>query len=333
MAKQDAAALRAAREARIAARGNSATGDQSNSKSVKSDEQGKSAASVETPKAAPASELPAILTAAVLDPSAVQKTAEVDMLLYGADSEDPHWVVVASGKPVAEIRLSDQEEPHKIAKMFVTQQYAEGVREAAKQFDFAEILTSIHARPYMASVSTADAVKTITAQAQETAAKDLRKAKADLRDNTLNMLNLVVLAQTKNFLQENPLKDELYRRMTESGVGERQAVAIIEAAYQARAADHFEACFKQASKWMDLQPAALAELEEQIKGLAYRQPVVAESDEIRSASHSPSRIHNVPLETRTASGTAHAGEEDEKENLKVAFGFRSRSLNRSMPQR
>lgn len=322
MAKQDAAALRAARETRIASR---AAGTQSNDKAETKTENVSTPATAKT--AAPASS-PAVLTAAVVDPQSVAKTANIDLVLYGEKTENPHWIVLASGKPVAEIRLEDQEESSKIARVFVTNGYAEGIRDAVKQFPFAEVLAGVRARPYTATVANSDAFKAIESQVKEATHKELRKAKSELRDAALNMLNLVVVAQTKNFLQENPLKDELFRRMTESGIEDRRAVALIEAAFQARAPEHFEACFKQAFKWMDLQPEALSELAEQIKGLGYRTPVVAESDEIRSAA--ARQVHNIPLETRTA---ATIEDDGDKSALREVFAFRSRNLSHDMRNR
>ena len=317
MAKQNAEALRAARQKRLAARQDSATGSQK-SQSKLSDEPRTAAPVV----AAPAAAAPEKLSAPVVDPSRIEKTASLDLLLYGDTTENPHWVVLASGRPVAEIRLADQEEPEKIARIFVTEKYAEGVREAAKQFDLAEVLNGVRARTYIASVDSAEAFKKVEASAAKKAETELRKSKAALRDDALNMLNLVVVAQTKNFLTDNPLKSEMFNRMTESGISERQAVAIIEAAYQASAPAHFETCFRQAFKWMDLHPESLAELEEQIKGLSHRTPVVAEADDVPSAR---SAMHNIPLETRSAS---YGEQEDEKSHLKEALAFRRRIHNR-----
>lgn len=326
MAKQDAAALRAARQKRVAAR-NAASGDQSEEekKSQESAESAKEEAKEATVSA------PSVLTAAVLDPNSVPRTAEIDLIGY-TDSKDPFWVVLADGRPVAEIRLSDQEDSEKIAKLFTGEQYAEGVREAAKQFDLAEVLAGVRARLYQASVAGDDAYRSIEARLRSESETALREARANLRDNFANMLNLVVLAQAKNFLRENPLKDELFRRMTESGLDERRAVAIIEAAYQARAPEHFDTCFKQAQRWMDLTPQALGELEEQIKDLGYRQPHVAETDEIRAASADqvPSGSHNVPFATRTAA--APEGN-DEKAAIRDALGFRRRHTHHQMPTR
>lgn len=310
MAKKNAAALRAARMKRIAARKNaSAPGAQSNPVSSNN----------KPAKEASPSAVPSTMSTPVVDPALVPKTAHLDLLLFGAEQENPHWVVMASGRPVAEIRLEDQEEHEKIAKLFVTEKYAEGIREASKQFDLTEVLAGVSARPYVAAVQGSDAYKQVQKEVTASATNQLRRAKADLRDDALNMLNLVVLAQTKNFIQENPLKAELFQRMTTAGIDEQQAVSVIEASYQAKASDHFDQCFKQAFKWMDLQPEALSELEEQIKGLNTRTPTVAASNSIPSAP----RIHNVPLETRQTTASFNT-EGDERSSMREALGLRTR---------
>jgi len=204
MAKKNAAALRAARMKRIASRKNaSASGAQSYKTSTRNE-----APAQEAPQAA-GTKVPSTMSTPVLDPTLVPKTAQVDLLLYGADNENPHWVVLASGRPVAEIRLEDQEDPHKIAKLFVTEKYAEGVREASTKFDLPEVLAGVSARPYIAMVSGSDAFKQVQQSVTASATNELRRAKANLRDDALNMLNLGGLAQTKNFIQKNPLKAEL----------------------------------------------------------------------------------------------------------------------------
>lgn len=310
MAKHNTAALREARQQRLAARQTEATSPQSN----KNVNDGKRVAA---PVAkAPVASVPATLSATVVDYASIAKSASVDLLLFGENTENPHWVVLADGRPAAEIRLDDQEEPKRIAKLFTTEKYAQGVREAAQSFDFKEVMEGVRARPYTASVDGASAYKRIEAAATDKAKAELRLAKSELRDNALNMLNLVVVAQTKNFIQENPLKAELYSRMTESGINANQAVAIIESAYQAKGPEHFEACFKQAFKWMDLHPESLSELEEQIKGLNQRTPRVADSNEI------PSVGRNIPLETRTAASTFSDEDFSDKGAMKSALGFR-----------
>lgn len=112
--------------------------------------------------------------------------------------------------------------------------------------------------------------------------------------------------------------------MIESGINERQAVAIIEASYQAKGPEHFEACFKQAFKWMDLQPEALSELEEQIKGLNHRTPTLAHSNEIPASG---SATRNIPLETRSAS-FEDSSDDGDKSNLRESLGFRRRLHSR-----
>jgi len=104
--------------------------------------------------------------------------------------------------------------------------------------------------------------------------------------------------------------------MVSAGINDQQAVSVIEAAYPAKASDHFDQCFKQAFKWMDLQPEAFAELEEQIKELNTRTPVVAASDDIRPAP----QMHNVPLVTRPTTASFD-GEGDEKVAMREALGL------------
>ena len=312
MAKQSAAALRAARQRRLASTQKSPPSTQSQSSETRT-------ASPTSETSAPS--LPEKMVSAVVDPSMVSKTASIDLFLVGEETESPNWVVFANGRPAAEIRLEDQEEPQRIAQVFTTNRYAESIKEAARQVDFDELLAGCRARPFVASVSGSDAYKQITAQAEKSASEEMRKAKANLRDSALNMLNLVVVAQSKNFLKQNPLKEELFDRMVSAGVGEKQASAIIESAYQAKGPEHFEACFKQAFKWMDLHPEALAELEETIADTPQMTPVVADAhdDEIRSASVAPFSHTSVPLETRASYASEEDG--DSRAQIRAALGF------------
>lgn len=325
MANNRAAALRAARQERLATKQAAPQGPQSHY-SFKAKE-AQPAPSTETKPV----EVPKDLVAPVLDPSAVSKTATFDMSLFGDESKDPHWMLTADGRPVAEIRLSDQEDAEKIAKVFVTPQYAHGIIESAKQLDLADLLKGVKARPYVAAVQGADAYKsmqqTVTASAEET----LRKAKANLRGDMLNVLGLVVTAQSKNFIVENGLKDGLFNRMKAAGIEDDRAVAVIEAAWQEKAPEYFEECFKQAAKWMDLTPEAYAELQEQIVGMPARMPTVEASDSIRHAGATPrvpSEQGNVPFTTHTAGSAEPVA--SEKDQLKAALGFRSRHVHKQM---
>lgn len=319
----DSSSLRAARQSRIASR--QASSESAQSYNPTQTEQ-------TAPEAAPA--VPETLVASVLDPKAVSKSAEVTMHLYNEKSSDPHWIVCAGGIPVAQIRLSDQDEVDRTAKIFTTAQYADAIIESAKQLDMSELLSGVHARPFVASVESAEVFKSVKEAMASEAKEQLRRAKANLRGDMINMLNLVVTAQSKNFIQANELKDNMFRKMRESGIEQDRAVAIIEAAWQEKAASYFEDTFNQASKWMDMSPEAFAEVKEQIVGTQNRTPSI----EVSASANDrliPKESSNIPLLT-TASIDPNANRTasvDEKASMREKLGFRSRSLNKQMTTR
>lgn len=251
----------------------------------------------------PVEEIPEQLTAAVLNPTEVSKTAEISLTIFNEKSQDPHWLVCAGGRPLAEIRLSDQDEPEKLAKVFVSDAYANGVVEASTQMELPELLVAIKARPYIATVNGTDAFKALEERVKSAAQEELRKTKSNLRDDFLNTLSLVVTAQTKNYITENALKGALFTQFAKTGMEEDRIVAAIEDSWQEAASEYFEQCFKQASKWMDLAPEAYADIAENIQGMSARGLSLEVEAEV-----APSK--NVPLLTLTASAEEPASEHD-----------------------
>lgn len=297
------AALRSARMQRLASQNASAVQSQTVASSVPEE---KAAASAEK------------LVAAVLDPKVVSKSASLSLQLFNEKSSDPHWLVCADGQPVAQIRLSDQEDAASVAKVFTTEGYANGIVSAASRLDLDEVLTGVRARPYVSVVEASNAYSTLEAKIKAEGITELRKAKANLRNDMINTLNLVVTANSKNFITENPLKSALYSRMTASGIENDRAVAIIEAAFQEKSSEYFDLLFKKAMQWSELTPEAYREIEEHIHGMPQKTPVV----EVEATTASSSR--NVNLMTYTAA--ADLSVPDEKEQLKNIFGLRNRHL-------
>lgn len=317
--KKSASSLRAARQNRIKARAEESKGAQSYKFTQKE------------------ADVPETLVANVLDPKSISKTANITMHLYNKDHSDPHWLVCADGQPVAQIRLSDQEDPEKIAKLFTTDQYAHSIVESAKQLELPEILSGVKARPFVAAIESSEVFKNVRDSIAKEASENLRKARANLRGDMINVLNMVVTAQTKNFLSENELKSATFRLMREAGIEADRAVAIVEAAWQKSASKYFEDTFKQASKWMDLSPEAFAEMKEQIVGMPNRTPDVSIESEDAPVPSYPKQASNVPLTTQTdpsvnpnANRTASV---NEKESLRDKLGFRTRVLNKQIANR
>lgn len=332
MTTHDAAALRAARQKRVAERSAPAQGSQPDAQSQNAPKPPVAAAApaaappTVTPPAAPAT---GEIMAKVLDPSTVGKNASIDMLLYNEKSNDPHWVILADGKPLAEVRLSDQDEPQKVAKIFSSTQYGTGLKEAFSEVDATDLLKGIKARPYVAATQTADTFKALEAQAKTASAEQLRLARANMRDEMLSMLSFVVEAQAKNYIVENPIKDELFNRMVKAGVDENAAVAVIEASFQTRAPEHFEHMFKRAVAYMDMAPEAFQELRAEVTKSPARH--VAPVDGAASAAPTPRQASNVPLTTASVPTGSGSSTTDDKAALKEKMSFRSRMVHRAMP--
>ena len=318
MTKHNPQALRAARKKRLAEK--HASGPQSQNNFQFTQEPAASTAPVGGQ-----------IMARVLNPAEIDKSANFQMHLFGKDSADPHWMLTANGQPVAEIRLSDQDDVEKVARLFTTDQYATSIIEASKQIDIAEILAGVKARPYFAALASSEAFKHMQEGLVQEAKQEVARKAASVRTDLLNVLNLVITAGEKNYITENALKDSLFRRMTASGIESDRATSVIEGSWQESAQEYFEACFAKAAEWADLHPQAFAEMQEQITGMKARMPKV-EVDHQVAASYqhtpTPSASSNVPFMTGSAAaGTEKTAGMSDKDELKSRMGFRQRHLN------
>lgn len=252
------------------------------------------------PAAAPVKE---ILTAEVVNPATLSKTSAFELSLYNQGTENPHWLVVANGMPVAQIQYGDQDATQLPKDLFESDSYGSTVVQALTQDEPARIFASLRARTFVASVERSKAFEQVKSEVLAATDEQVRIARAELRSNLLNAVGLVLKAHTKNFLPANDLKAELFDRMTGYNVADNVATAVIEGAWQNAAGTYFEATFKQAEEWMDLPPEAYRAIEQQIDAVPARQvePVQASFSDI------PSAAHNIPLETRVASAAPQAG--------------------------
>lgn len=239
---------------------------------------------------------PEAITALVVDPATLSKSSNFDVSLYGETSEDPKWLVIADGTPVAEIHYQDQDNEAAAAlprEEFATASFGELLHRAFKQEEPVKVLANLKARVYAASVAKAKAFAAVKKEVMATADEDIRLARADLRDNLMNVLGLVVTAQNKNFLSTNDLKAELHEQLTGIGMEPVMAAKVIEASWAKSASTYFEACFKQASEWMDLPAEAYAAIAKTIESAPHRMPDV--QPVTASATDIPSAAHNVPV--------------------------------------
>lgn len=262
----------------------------------------------------PAPETPVVetITANVLDPAKVSKSANFDISLYGATTANPHWLVVADGRPLGEIQYADQDSEQLSKDLFTSDTYGQSVVAALAAEGPAKILASLRGRSYQASVEKSEVLSALKQEVVAKADSEVRMARAELRANMLNVLGLVRKAHNKNFLQANDLKAELFDQLASVGMDERTAAHVIEAAWAKGADPYFNACFAQAEEWMDLPVEAYTALAKQIEAMPQRsiEPVTASADV-------PSAAYNVPVTTPSTVTASAAPATD----YKAIFGF------------
>jgi len=267
---------------------------------------------------------------------------DVTLFLHGEDGENPHYVVLVDGDPVAKIALADQQLPPEHLGMFLDEHYPEFILEGIESFGLSETLNSVHARYYAASALKSD----VAVKMREAAATDMEESRkvamSDLKDHLISTAAVVIEGSMKNYITDNPLKDALIRQMARVSVDENTAVDLIEDAWREAAVDYVTAMLNKAEEWLGAPKEVMDHHIKEITGMSYRHPGYrAASDEIPEyddvISESPIREKvaamqvpsNVPLRTAAPSPTG-AGFHGDKDYWKKQMNLTGRHMNQSL---
>lgn len=232
----------------------------------------------------------------------LQASADVDMVLFQYDENDPRWAVFASGEPIAEIRLSDQENSADLRPLFLSKSYAETVKLGCSKDGLQKTLEGIKARPYAARMDKSEVVAKMREDLQADQEDAVREARAEAAQDLMNSLGLVLEAMNKNFIVKNPLKEALYSALHQIGVA--APVQVVEAAFENAGPDFFETAINRAREWAAYNPEAYKQIEDSIQKAAKYTPemnAAPTSPQMPQAQDAfPHIPQNVPLETKTA---------------------------------
>jgi len=270
---------------------------------------------------APKPETPRELTAKVADPSKVSEKDAVQLVgPFNTETDNPHWIVLAGGSPLAKIALADQDEPDKMRKVFAMNDYAKSFMSTLKEIPLIQMLNATKARPYVASVRSTEVFASLDKKYQEEGIAAFQKKAASYRDDLGTMVGLVVEAQRKNFLVQNPLKEALFKSMVSAGVENPER--IIESAFVEASGEHFSMVLAQAQKWMEYSAEALADIKAQVTEMPVRE-VKARTVVNTPTTPVPSAKHNVPLSTPKGE-EREAQPMDLKDQMKARLNLRGR---------
>ena len=189
------------------------------------------------------------------------------------------WLVLQNASAVGEIRLEDQDSPNEVARDFGKRAYADSLVKAAQRIGFNEMLKSVNARVYAASVDRNDVYRETVAAAKSEVELANVTARTAATEDLLANVDLVLLAQGKNvgLVKVDPLRSALHRHLAGpggAGVDPRVATSAIEAAFSEAAPQFFAETVMQAREWQAYSPQAKQDVEKLIRGADYVPPGV-----------------------------------------------------------
>ena len=260
----------------------------------------------------------------------------VDMVLTNEETSNPQYVVLVDGDPLAKVAFDDQQSmtaDH--ADMFTDPDYPRYVLEGINNFGLEETLKHVHARFY-----TAQALHGKVAQTMRTAAaQDLegvhRARLAEMKDHLINTASIVLEGSLKNYITENPLRDELVRLIKSANVHENDALDIVEDAFRSKGGDFFRAVIAKAEEWLGAPQEVLEHHIKEIAGMNYRHPGYSRLDEeMIPEEHTASTYevpHNVPL--RTIASVPQAQTEFTRDQLRKELNLHGLLVQKSLANR
>ncbi len=247
----------------------------------------------------------------------------VTLVRANENTDDPHYLVLVDGDPIAKVALSYQPESlqRDHSELFTGEDYPKFVLEGIQEFGLAEALQHVHARLYAAAANSGDVASQMRQAAVQDMEVDHRQRLADMKDGLINTAEIVLQGSLKNYILENPLKDSLVSLMLTAGVHESAAVNIVEDAWQTSAGNYFTAILKKAEEWLGAAPEVLEHHMNEIQGMSYRRPQVTASDEIAPAPVAPEHVPvNVPVQTYASAQPAPQPQGDDWTSQRKEWG-------------
>lgn len=237
-------------------------------------------------------------------------TAEADVTLWlHEDEQDPHYIVLANGRPLAEIRRSDLDLDEDNQGLFTAEVFPKGLIENIDKYGLANILNELPVRYYADQVTRNAA----DAQAKADVAADMEAAYqervAELKRKFVDNVQLAIEASTKNVFLKNPLRDAVRQAFGGLGVPDSVVVDLFENAMQRSAAEYFKTVIDQADEWLGFEKDALAQVKKTIHQAEYSHPAdrglpiapmpepettTAEAVPVRSVSQQPPQRQAAP---------------------------------------
>jgi hypothetical protein len=212
--------------------------------------------------------------AVVADLEALDFTAaenKIDMVLVGSE-EDPRYLVVVNGSPVAAIHANSVDMPEEHRGMFFDEDYPKWIMQGIETVGLSKTLDSLNAKYFAARALEGDVFKAAEAKVAADQDEERRMKLATLKDNLLSHVAIIIEGSLKNYWQDNPLKDALLSEFRKSGLKSDAAVHHIEAAFRSGGTEYFDFVMKTAAEWLGKPREIIEHYISEIGASNYRYP-------------------------------------------------------------
>lgn len=173
--------------------------------------------------------------------------------------ENPFYVVQASGKPVAEIHLRDQDDPEGIRAYFCDDtKYTKALAQTVENSNFYEMLRGVRARFYANAVDASAYADKLRKEAVASLSGTRTEKLASLRKDYTDALVVAAEAMNKGLYADkpNPLKAAFAKVLASYGIS-NPALAV-EAAFKDGGQAYFEEVLDNASEYLEMPKEAFA---------------------------------------------------------------------------
>ena len=191
---------------------------------------------------------------------------DIDMVLFGADTNNPTWAVFAKGSPVARIQLKSQDNAEEIREVFASEDYALNLVKHCAEAGLVDTLKKVSAEFWANHVSDKEIADRYRSVAEAKIKEEKDAVIASFQKDFFNSVNTVVVGFNKNFFkgEGNALKNALLNNLVVAGLPENTAASLIEKSFVESSSDFFGQLFDKTVEFMNKSDDAKSEIAQAI---------------------------------------------------------------------
>ena len=187
---------------------------------------------------------------------------DIDMALYGEETQNPIWNVTVAGVPTARIQLKSQMHPEEIRSVFCSDDYAKDLMIHCEKTGFVSTMNKVKAEFWSNYTSNQEIATRFQKEANASFGLERKKLLATFKQDFRNCINIVSAGLSKNFYPDmgNPLKEHMFTNLRTVGLPEQTAISCVEKSFAEGSAPYFNALFEKAEDYMNLSSDARKEI-------------------------------------------------------------------------